>query len=516
MKKIFRIGAAVLSAAAFVTSTGITTLADGEGTTTAANPSLYMYEDFETVQLADDFAREGDRGNLYDYKVVSHTKQYVYGSRDANPTFGLNTKADGNRTFDVKLEGSNGFGNGGSFGRAYLRFDKEGENFKSWVIDKTSAERFVASYDVTINSVENTIADNLPFHGGFMGLSAADSNAYSPMENIKSRVGFQIILDGDTHTYKWSFRDGNSDNQDAVTNKNIQTESFAPGTTTRVTVSTAGYASTGEIWYKFRLYLPDGTTKVYTGLQGSLYSYNGLLFSCFQGMDWSIDNVKAYNLPEGYTFGTTTTDKTNVTRDSSFDIELNGYVSDSELKKIVVKQGDTVIPAENYKITATESKTSVGTTVKIKLNEKPGYSQTYSVTLPTGFANEAGVAVAEEKSVSFTTEAGPSFNITLAAATKDGEITSISDAAGKSVSCTVGVTLNQDANSSGTIFVGLYDADDKLVEYGSMDRAFAAHSTATLKTAFDVPANATGYKIKAFACESLSKLDSFAAPIVIQ
>lgn len=515
MKKLFRIGAAVLSAAAFVTSTGITTLADGEGTTTM-NPSLYMYEDFETVQLADDFSRESDRGKMYGNQVVSYTKQYVYGSRDTSPTFGLNTKADGNRTFDVKLSGSSDFGSGGSFGRAYLRFDKDGDNFKSWIIDKTSAERFVASYDVTINSVENTIASNLPFHGGFMGLSAADSDSYSPMENINGRAGFQIILDGTTQTYKWSFRDGNSDNQDAVNNKNIQTEPFAPGTTTRVAVSTEGYNSDGNINYKYRLYLPDGTTKVYNGIENSKYSYNGLLFSCFQGMDWSIDNVKAYNLPDGYAFGTTTTDKTNVTRDSSFDVELNGYISDSELAKVVVKQGDTVIPADDYKITATESKTSVGTTIKVKLNEKPGYSQTYSVTLPTGFANEAGVEVAEEKSVKFTTEAGPSFAITLTAATKDGAVTSISDAAGKSVSCTVGVELNQDANSSGTIFVGLYDADDKLVEYGSMDRAFAAHSTATLKTAFDVPANATGYKIKAFACESLSKLDSFAAPIVIQ
>ncbi len=522
MNKLFKIGSVMVSAAMLMTATGITSIAEGEASTV---PELYIYEDFENVTIEDNFKYSDNYNGNYSHllSVIDGEKQYIYAKRQsAEATINVNKESDGNNTLTINSPQEGAF-NAGQFARVWMKFDKEGNSFKTWTADTTSTENIVASYDVNIKDVYYTTADNSPicFFGEFIGMTAdnvakaadpdpavASTATFTPFENMAMGAGLRLSMNNTNKTMAWRFQDGNS----STPIDNAQW--FDVNQTMKVVVLTNGYNENNTIKYKVRIYHPNGTIEKFNGNAPQLAFLNGLLFNANRGVKLSVDNVKAYTLPADTTFEVTSGDQTNVARDAAFEFKMNGYIPDSELSKLIVKKNGEELSSDAYTITTTENQETVESTVSVKLNDKAGYSETYSVTVPSSFKNEVEIS-ATPAEVSFTTEPAPKFNITLSATAGGSEVTTIAEAAGKAVTCNVSATLVQEAASSGTIFAALYDAEDNIVEYGSIDRAFTENSSANVKVSFKVPADPTGMKIKAFACESLAKLDPF-AEIVIQ
>lgn len=515
MNKLFKIGSVMVSAAMLMTASGITSIAEGEASTA---PELYIYEDFENVTIADNFKQSTDRGSTYTHNlsVIDGEKQYIYAARDCTANITVNTESDGNNTLTIDTPQTDAY-NGGQFGRVWMKFDKEGESFKTWNVDTTSAENIVTSYDVNIKDLYYTTADGDPicFFGEFMGMTSADATNFTPFENIQLRGGLLLGMDKENGKTSWRFQNGNS------VSKIENAQWYDINQTMKVVVFTTGYNANNALMYEARIYRPDGTIERFAnnavgqGDNLKLALLNGLIFNANKGIKLSVDNVKAYTLPEGTTFEVTSEDQTNVARDAAFSFTMNGYVDKSELSKIIVKKNDETLSSDAYTISASDNKTEVESTISVQLNDKAGYGETYTVSVPASFKNEVGIE-ATAADVNFTTEPAPNFDITLSATAGGSPINSIAEAAEKTVTCNVSATLGQAEASSGTIFAALYDAEDNIVEYGSVERAFTENSSANVKVSFKVPADATGMKIKAFACESLSKLEPFATPLVIQ
>lgn len=508
MKKLFKISAALMALSMVVTSAGMTALADGE----TASQKILLYEDMENITL-DDFDKTTNRVHVYNniLNSIFTDKQYAYGTRDNYTTHAdiqIKTEVDGNKVFSFKNTNTTAVSaTDGNLGKLWMKFDS------SWVLDSTNSDKLVVAYDISAKEIYAGQEES-----GFMGVPYCfdSTNKFYEFENFLYAGGIMRSIATDENnktTLSYAMRNTNGA---AIGNSNsTEITEVSLGDVVRVALVIDNYEQSTAPVYKVVLFNEEGkivlSGQYSSGQNGSFdaaTSLDGMAFRANMGIEYVLDNVKAYTLPADKVFAVTSTDAVDVPITSSLDVKLNGYVTEGQLGKITVKKGDEAVDPSEYTITAKENTSAVETTVSVKFNDKMSFGTTYSVVLPTTLKDETTTALAEETTVNFTTQAAPSFDVALAVTSGGEAVTALSGAAGKTVLCDVDVTHTTTRDSSGVIFVGLYDAEGNVVAYGSTDKAYTPNETDEIKVSLNVPADTTGMSIKAFACEGIAKIDN--------
>ncbi|MDY3928810.1 MAG: hypothetical protein SOZ34_05535 [Clostridia bacterium] len=515
MNKILKTGAVIISAIICLTSSGIAAIAENEQT-----QKILLYEDMENITLANDFDFTTNRTWVYFNTIDSFTKPYIYGYRDyysTNQEIEIKAQPNGNRTFNLKNTSTETkASNDGNIAKLWMRFDN------SYGLDKTSTDRLVIAYDISAEKLYSEAGESI-FFG--MPFCSNEDTSFIAMENEVHAAGLMRMskdesgnIDKTKLTY--SIRNTNGAAEDNGNSTNAKDVAF--GDTVRIIQIINNYKKDLPEYDVIMHYPgsdPARSPVSYIFSQGTITniptSVNGVMFVGQMGMEYGVDNIKAYTLPENKTFAVTSTDLEELPVTSSLDVTLNGYVPETQLSKIIVKKGDEVVDSSNYTISVKENTETVESKISVKANGKLDFGTTYSVILPSNFMDETYTTLDTETTVNFTTQAAPSFDLTLSASSGGKTITSLAEAAGKSVLCDVDVTHTTARNSYGTIFVGLYDAEGNVVAYGCTDKTYAPEETDTVQVKLSIPADTSGMCIKAFGCEGISKLDSIFSSVQI-
>lgn len=515
MNKILKTGAVIISAIICLTSSGIAAIAESEQTQT-----VLLYEDMENITLTNDFDFTASRDWVFNNTIDSFTKQYIYGIRDdysKNQEIEIKAQQNGNRIFNLKNTSTETKpASDNNMAKLWMRFDN------SYGLNKESTERLVIAYDISAEQLYSE-AENLRFFGMPFG-SNVDSSFITWENEVHAGGIMRMSKDesGNIDKTKLTYSIRNS-NGAAVDNGNsTNAKDVAFGDTVRIIQIINNYEKDLPEYNVIMHYPgsdPARSPVSYIFLQGTITniptSVNGVMFIGQMGIEYGVDNVKAYTLPSDKTFAVTSTDLEEIPVTSSLDVTLNGYVPETQLSKITVKKGDAVVDSSNYTISVKENTETVESKISVKLNGKLDFGTTYSVILPSDFMDETYTTLGAETAVNFTTQTAPSFDLTLSASSGGKTITSLAEAAGKSVLCDVNVTHTTARNSYGTIFVGLYDAEGNVVAYGCTDKAYAPEETDSVKVKLSIPADTSGMCIKAFGCESIGKLDNIFSSVQI-
>lgn len=498
MKKIFKISAALMAVCVFATSVNIVALAGSESET----KNILLYEDFENIDYATAFGTGTTRGN-YMAGVGTATTQYVKNHRQAGSVT-VSGVADINNNKMMRLLAgsiSSCNTNGGQWGAAIFQFDdlNNDGSYDKWTFDSENLDNeLVVSYDLSVSQADlhTTTEETTRFYGVPL------NNESTILNNVNAGGVFGPYTDETTAETKLRFGVRTSNGASWTSDNNIN-------------VTGVGYDERVHVAYKFT---KDGKYRIYVShgndadssneLTTTLTEIDQLQFVVAKGHAINIDDVRAYTVPTDAALAITSADRTDVGLSESLDVTVNGYIPEKELSKIVVKENGTVVDASKYTISVADSSSAVSSTISVKFNDNMSPGKTYSVVLPTTLKDEAQDSFAAETAANFATIAAPSFDIALTAKVGGRTVATLAEAAGQTVTCELDITHTTTRNSSGVIFVGLYNAEGNIVAFGASDKAYTPNETDTIAVSLNVPASTSGMSIKAFGCESLAMIDN--------
>lgn len=504
MKKIVKAGAVITAVTVGIASLSVTSIAEE----TAENRIL-LYEDMENVTLAENFEFTRNRDWVYQNALGNFSKQYIYGIKDGyynNQDISIITEADGNKVFNIKNTSDEVKpSNDANMAKVWMKFDSP------WVLDKTADEKLVVAYDISAKEFYST-ANELRFYGSM--LADANGNKYSMWKNDTYAGGImqKIARDenGNVKSLSYSMRNTNGAAWDGSNSTNVNDVKL--GDTVRVIQIVEKYEKDTPA-YAIVMHAPNENPKRspvaynYTDLQNPT-EINSVYFIGQMGVEYSVDNVKAYTIPQNAVLKVISSDAADVPVTSALEVKLNGYIPETQLSKIAVKIGDEIVDSSKYAVTVKENTKAVESTISVKFNEKMNFGTTYTICLPKDFLDETHNVLGTETNVNFTTQSAPSFDIELTANK------TLQEAAGSMILCDINVTHTTARASSGTIFVGLYDSENNIIGYGSTDKQYVPNEKDSVKVSLEIPKNTAGLTLKAFCCESLSKLDNIFSDIV--
>ena len=497
MKKIFKIGAGLMAACVLATSVNIVALADSE------TKDILLYEDFESIDYSTAFSSGTTRNNYFG-GVGSATTQYVKANRQCTPTLSSVADINNNKMMRV-LAGSIGTcnTNGGAWGATIFQFDDLNSDgaYDKWVFDAENLdEELVVSYDVAVSEADlhTTTEETTRFYGvPISGTQAV------PLNQTNAGGVFGPYVDATTQETKLRF--------------GVKTTNSAGWSDANIQATGVGYDERVHVTYKFT---KDGKYRIYVSHGNNIDTSNELTtpdamteidqiqFVVAKGHALKVDDVRVYTVPADAGLAVTSADKTDVGLSESLDVTVNGYIPESELSKIVVKENGVTVNPDKYTVSVADSSSAVASTITVNFNDNMSPGKTYSVVFPTTLKDEAQDSFATETAANFATIAAPSFDIDLTTKVGSNAVSTLAAAAGQSVTCELDITHTTTRNSSGVIFVGLYDAAGNIVSFGASEKGYIPNETDTIEVSLNVPASTSGMSIKAFACESLTMIDN--------
>ncbi len=249
-----------------------------------------------------------------------------------------------------------------------------------------------------------------------------------------------------------------------------------------------------------------------------LSNVGSIAFALGSTVDFTFDNFLAYTVSDSFTMDASALDgASDLAVDTETAFTFNNAVSENSLSKIAITaNGSTLTYGSDFSASlVADATTGLASKVKVNFPNKMAYNTDYVITFPADFSDASMGTLGSASSVSFSTLSLPEFGISTDITAKIGwggtgaAITSLSEGAGKQVSFTATATNEETEATYGIFMIGLYDAGGNLVAMGSMDKTFAVGGTETLTCMLKLPADLTGYSVKAFVCGGMSDLTPF-------
>ena len=451
-------------------------------------------------------------------QIWSTTKSSSGGSIDASRSE-IWTAANGVKMFGQQRKG-------GDNGTAWYAFDKE------WDMWNHRDEILVLSMDMTTEGVENKSTVGNDYQAvAFMSRSAAAgdgtyksdiiplgglylSKYVAPVEDDPTTDADEAVAEVPSK-FSYVFYPRIHQNKDAQykpINTN-QVARLASGIWCNPAVESESVATT------VRRYTFDGTKVFNDESAGRSDTENkpgqtvmsGLKLHNKSTYRMSYGNIRVYAIKKA---------------EGSFNVSIdNNENLSAATNKVTVKFSQPVSPATfSSAVTVTENGTamkasaySVGTLrevvagdeiwseVDIFFTDKLEASSEYEITLADTISNEMLMTLGEYNTVTFTTEAAPSFDITIDAKeglSAAGAAVEADNMAGKTVYFTANATNTTGRAVDGTLVIGIYNGSN-LVKYAYANKAFADGGENSFSAAFKMEAGQTA---KAFVKGTASEI----------
>ena len=214
--------------------------------------------------------------------------------------------------------------------------------------------------------------------------------------------------------------------------------------------------------------------------------------------------IRMYTIKDGSFKLTSDVDATGVSVETKdMTIKFGNPVAEATFDSadVVLKANGVAVNAADYTVgDLTLVEGAVGgeiySTVDITFNKNLDSGKTYTVEVDGSVANEIGETLGANNTVSFVTEAAPTYTVTLSACegVKAGgtAISNLTSAAGKTVCLTANVVNNLYGKAvEDVITIGIYDSSDNLVKYAYASKALALNGSASFAAVFKIGANQT-------------------------